>query len=82
MSTTPDTTPAASGAGWIVTMPDGHPSIWYQHGWKGCTSSAAALRLFEPDPAKRDVLTDEGWSARPGAATEFYTLAHTERIPA
>lgn len=80
MSPTPDTT--TSSPGWIVTMPDGYPSMWYQHGWKGCTSSADALRLFEPDQAKRDVLTHEGWSARPGSATEFYTSTHTERIPA
>ena len=81
MSTTPETTPATT-SGWIVMMPDGHPSMWYQHGFKGCTSSAAALGLFQPDQAKRDVLTHAGWSARPGAATELVALAQAERIPA
>jgi hypothetical protein len=69
-------------AGWIVAMPDGCAYLWYQHGWKGCTDSGAAMALFEPDPDARRCLIQAGWSARPGEATDFYPLGASERIPA
>ena len=84
MSTTSDALGALAPAhvGWIVAMPDGHPYLWYQHGWKGCTDSASAMALFESDPEARGVLISEGWSARPGNPADFYALMKRERIPA
>lgn len=84
MSTTPEPLavqpPAA--AGWIVTMPDGHPYLWYQQGWKGCTDSATVMSVFESDPEARSVLISEGWSARPGNPGDLYTHLNHERISA
>lgn len=72
---------AARTAGWIVSTPDGQPYMWYRHGWRGCTDSAAALALFEASPEQRTALITAGWSARKGSATEFYA-PRAERISA
>lgn len=82
VSDTAATAACPAAAGWIVVMPDGCAYLWYQHGWNGCTDSDAAMALFEADPQARRELIEAGWSARPGAATDFYPRGTAERIPA